>query len=156
LAALAQVVVVVESHRGGGSMLTVDAAARRGVPVLAVPGSVRSAASAGTNTLLADGCAPVRDAADVLAALGLSRAGNGDDGIGDRGPSTGNVETTGSPVDATVLSAVGHEPTTTEDVLRRTGFGLGKAAAALDRLEETGLVRGGDGWWERKRPSAGS
>jgi DNA processing protein len=154
LAALAQVVVVVESHRGGGSMLTVDAAARRGVPVMAVPGSVRSPASAGTNTLLADGCAPVRDAADVLTALGLSRAGTGDGGTGDRGPLTGNDDGTVSHVDATVLKAVGHEPTTTEDVLRRTGFGLGQAAAALDRLEEAGLVRGGDGWWER-RSSAG-
>jgi DNA processing protein len=155
LAALAQVVVVVESHRGGGSMLTVDAAARRGVPVMAVPGSVRSPASCGTNTLLADGCAPVRDTADVLAALGLSLAGSGDDATADRGALTESVEATISQVDATVLEAVGHQPTTTEDVLRRTGFGLGAAAAALDRLEEAGLVRGGDGWWERKRSSPG-
>jgi DNA processing protein len=154
LAALAQVVVVVESHRGGGSMLTVDAAARRGVPVMAVPGSVRSPASAGTNTLLADGCAPVRDAADVLAALGLTRAGIEDDVSGDRRPLMGNVAATVSQGDAAVLKAVGHEPTTTEDVLRRTGLGLGRAAAALDRLEEAGLVRGGDGWWERKGSSA--
>lgn len=136
-------------------MLTVDAAARRGVPVMAVPGSVRSPASAGTNTLLADGCAPVRDTADVLAALGLSRAGIGSNPTEDLGPLTGTVEATVSHVDAAVLKAVGDEPTTTEDVLRRTGFGLGQAAAALDRLEESGLVRSGEGWWERRRPSAG-
>ena len=39
-------------------------------PVMAVPGSVRSPVSSYTNGLLADGCHPVRDALDVLVALG--------------------------------------------------------------------------------------
>ncbi len=73
LAALAEVVVVVECHATGGSLHTVQAAVRRGVTVGAVPGSVRSPASAGTNDLLADGCIVVRDTTDVLVALGLAR-----------------------------------------------------------------------------------
>ncbi|MHB8219195.1 MAG: DNA-processing protein DprA [Acidimicrobiales bacterium] len=76
LAALADVVVVVECHHRGGSLHTVHAADRRGVPVGAVPGSVRSPASSGTNDLLADGCFVVRDATDVLVAVGLKRAGD--------------------------------------------------------------------------------
>ena len=48
IAALAHVVVVVESHRSGGALHTVTAADDRGVTVLAVPGSVRSPASEGT------------------------------------------------------------------------------------------------------------
>ena len=43
LAALSDVVVVVESRHHGGSRHTVDAATARGVPVGAVPGSIRSA-----------------------------------------------------------------------------------------------------------------
>ena len=73
--ALADVVVVVESHAAGGSMHTVTEAERpRRSRCMAVPGSVRSPAAAGTNQLLADGCQPVRDATDVLVALGLSTA----------------------------------------------------------------------------------
>lgn len=72
LAALSRVVVVVECHPRGGSLHTVAAADRRGIPVGAVPGSVRSPASAGTNALLADGAFPVRDTADVLVALSLA------------------------------------------------------------------------------------
>jgi DNA processing protein len=75
IAALSDVVVVVESHHGGGSLYTVDAAARRGIPVAAVPGSVRSRASDGTNGLLVDGCIPVRDATDVLVAISLAGSG---------------------------------------------------------------------------------
>jgi DNA processing protein len=70
IAGLVQAVVVVESHAAGGSMLTVAAAADRGVDVLAVPGSVTSPSSMGTNQLLHEGSAPVRHAGDVLAALG--------------------------------------------------------------------------------------
>jgi DNA processing protein len=59
IAGLADVVVVVESHERGGSRHTVDAAIERGRTVMAVPGSVRSPASAGTNALLRLGAAPL-------------------------------------------------------------------------------------------------
>jgi len=75
IAALSDVVVVVESHYGGGSLYTAEAAARRSIPVCAVPGSVHSRASEGSNALLVDGCIPVRDATDVLVAISLVRAG---------------------------------------------------------------------------------
>jgi DNA processing protein len=73
IAGLSRMVVVVESHAGGGSMITVDAALRRNLEVRAVPGSIRSPASAGPNQLLADGAAPVRHAGDILDALGELR-----------------------------------------------------------------------------------
>ncbi|MCY3643566.1 MAG: DNA-processing protein DprA [Acidimicrobiaceae bacterium] len=75
LAALADVVVVVESKRAGGSMHTVEEAIRREVTVMAVPGSVRNPAAAGTNLLLSEGCAPACSTDDVLVALGLATAG---------------------------------------------------------------------------------
>ena len=69
------VVVSVECHHRGGSLYTAEAAAAaRGIPVGAVPGSVRSPASSGCNVLIADGCFPVRDAADVLCAIELAQA----------------------------------------------------------------------------------
>ncbi len=87
LAALADVVVVVECHVRGAALETARSAAARGVAVGAVPGSVRSPASAGANDLLADGCFVVRDVADVLVAAGLARAADGPDR--GRGPSGG-------------------------------------------------------------------
>jgi DNA processing protein len=72
IAALSQLVVVVESHAKGGALSTVDEAMERGIPVGAVPGSTLSPASDGTNALLFDGAMPVRNATDVLVAMGLS------------------------------------------------------------------------------------
>ena len=71
LAALCEVLVVVESRERGGSLLTVREALDRSVEVMAVPGSPRNRAAAGTNGLLRDGAAPVTSADDVLASLGL-------------------------------------------------------------------------------------
>ena len=139
IASLVDVLVVVESHAAGGSMHTVDAADARGRTVLAVPGPVRSPACEGTNRLLYDGNGPARDAADVLAALGLARPL----------PVHRHKVRGPSGVEATVLEAVGWEPTSFEQVLVRTGLAPGAAALALERLERESWVRGDAGWWER-------
>jgi DNA processing protein len=141
MAALAHVVVVVECHRRGGALHTVEAAIERGRPVMAVPGSVRSPASVGTNALLSEGCQPVRDADDVLTALDLERTGG-----------EAPTKSTRSALDdaaRAVLRALDWQPTATDEVLRRTGMGLDEVAVVLARLEESGLARRGDGWWER-------
>jgi DNA processing protein len=141
IAALADVVVVVESHARGGSMHTVDAALERDRPVMAVPGPVRSPASTGTNDLLVAGSAPVRDAADVLAVLDL------DAGATTRGRA--DLRPVPSPSQSCVLDAVGWEPATIEMVALRVAKPLPAVALELSHLERDGwLVRCG-AWFER-------
>ena len=144
LAALADVVVVVESHASGGSLSTVRHAIDRGVTVMAVPGSVRSPSSAGTNRLLADGVAPVTCADDVLTALSLEGA------VLRSSPPTPTANAHADDDISPVLAAVDWTPTSTEDVLRRTGLELGPAATELARLEVQGKVRRRGSWWERR------
>lgn len=140
IAALAHVLVVVESARAGGSMHTVRAALDRGVPVMAVPGSIRSPASAGTNLLLVDGVAPVTDVTDVLVALDLENAGRGL--APDHRPAPAGDE-------VAVLDALGWEPASLDLVLRRTGLRPPAAAVALSSLERHGWIACDQGWWRR-------
>lgn len=130
IVAMSDLVVVVESRASGGSLLTVDEAIRRDVDVMAVPGSVRNGAAAGTNQLLADGCAPVRDVADVTTVLGLTEATTGARAAPavDRDP----------PND--VLAAIDDGPTSIDDIVARTGRPAGDVAAEITRLELDGLV----------------
>jgi DNA processing protein len=72
IAALSEVLVVVESRASGGSLITARAALERGVEVMAVPGSPRSPASEGANHLLRDGAAPVTSVNDVLEVLSIT------------------------------------------------------------------------------------
>jgi DNA processing protein len=142
IAALAHLVVVVESHRRGGSLHTVDEADRRGVDVMAVPGSLRNPAAAGTNELLAEGRAPVCSVDDVLVALGLGAGTTGATAAGDRRPRPDHA-------DESVLEAVGWQPATLDDLVLRTGLGLARLAPALDRLADGGWVARRGGWYER-------
>lgn len=69
MAALADVVVVVEAALGSGALITAEAAIELGKDVLAVPGSIFSPLSVGTHALIRDGAGLVQNARDVLAAL---------------------------------------------------------------------------------------
>jgi DNA processing protein len=69
IAALGSATVVVEAAERSGSLITADLAVEIGRPVAAVPGSVVSRQSEGTNLLLKNGCELVRTAQDVLDLL---------------------------------------------------------------------------------------
>lgn len=71
IAALADVVVVVEAAEGSGALITAGAALDLHKEVMAVPGSVFSPLSVGTHGLLRDGAGMVQNARDVLVALEL-------------------------------------------------------------------------------------
>jgi DNA processing protein len=140
VAALADVVVVVESHARGGSLHTVTAALERGVNVMAVPGPVRGPASSGTNALLVAGAAPVRDAEDVLIALGLDSTVIGR-----------QADPSPWPLDQPeleVLRELQHGPATVAQLAERMGRDLRPIAVHLAHLENHGLVVATGGWWE--------
>jgi len=156
IAALAHVVVVVECHHGGGSLNTVSAALARGVTVTAVPGSIRSPASAGTNRLLVEGAAPVRDVDDVLTAVELPVVGHCDitpprrPPARPRPPRPGATTRLGARA-SRVARALDQDPATLDVVVRRSGLGLGEVSLALEELSDAGLAVGERGWWSRPR-----
>lgn len=140
LAALSEVLVVVESRERGGSLITAQAAIERSVEVMAVPGSPRSRASSGTNQLLCDGAAPVTSADDVLVALGLDTRRAGAIAFDPRPLPRG--------VEADVLAACRDDPRTLDDLVAGLSLPIAEAAMALARLERTGWVREVGGWFE--------
>ncbi len=173
LAAMSDVVVVVESHRRGGALHTVEAAARRGVPVGAVPGSVHSAASAGTNDLLADGAHVVREVADVLTLLALSRpmepspvgpSPGGPSPVGRRRVAGAAARTPagrggrrqlsrrepGDERQQRVLGVLEERPLGLGEVMQRSGLGLEASSWALEQLAASGLVARVGAGWERR------
>ena len=73
MAALSDVVVVVEAAERSGALITAEAALDLHKEVMAVPGSVFSPLSVGTHALIRDGAGLVQNARDVLAALGATQ-----------------------------------------------------------------------------------
>lgn len=140
LAALSEVVVVVESRERGGSLITARAAAERGIDVMAVPGSPRSRASSGTNQLLVDGVAPVTSVDDVLVALGLDHRRQDSLRVDSRQPP--------DDVQQLVLDACVEQPSNLDMIVRATGLEIADAALAAARLERAGWLVEAGGWFE--------
>ena len=133
IAALSSAVLVVEAREKSGTMSTVSHAERYGRPVYAVPGSIYSPNSAGTNGLLRDGRArAVCTAADLLGPLGL------------RAQSTAAVTARQpEPVSDTerrVLACIGPKPVGMEELCVNTGLPMSTLLGTLMKLELSGRV----------------
>jgi DNA processing protein len=133
IAGLADVVVVVEATVKGGARITADRALDYGRPVLAVPGSRRNPAAAGTNALIAEGAHPLVEPSDVVLALGLTP------GVRRR-----DHRTLPSGVAAAVLHACGGEPATFDQLASRTRLSPDQIVGAVRELERAG-------WMERSK-----
>lgn len=136
IAALADIVVVVEATRRGGARITAQHALEYGRPVLAVPGSRRNPAAEGTNELIADGAQPLLDWTDVLLLLGLDAA------AANRTAPPSEPRPPVGPDGAAVLRALGGESATLDQLTSRTGFAPARVAVAVRALER-------DRWVER-------
>ena len=138
VAGLAQAVVVVEAAGRSGALITAREALAEGREVMAVPGPIDSATSAGTNRLLVQGAAPVTGAEDVLGVL-EGRPDGGDGGVsGEDAPA--------DPAEAQLTAALAAGTSGIDELMRRTGMDLVQVRAALLRLRLQGRVRscGGD------------
>jgi DNA processing protein len=139
MAALAAMTIVVEAAEPSGSLITARWAYKLGREVGAVPGRVTSRVAKGTNGLLADGAAVVRDAQDVLDLLlgvGMTQARRS-------GPPL-------EPEVVRVLDAVDGGAATPDAVALAAEIEAGEAAVTLARLELMGYLRvDGGGRYER-------
>ena len=127
IAGLAAATVVVEARGRSGALITADFALEDGREVLAVPGEITSALSAGTNALLRQGATPATCVADVLEAVGLEASP----------PATVDPD---DPSAVAVLAALAAGSTTADGLVRATGLAAGDVATALTLLELAGRV----------------
>ncbi len=135
IAALAQVVVVVEATQRSGSLTTADLGAELGRTVAAVPGRVNCSVATGTNGLIRDGALLVRGVRDVLEAL-TELTGDSYE--------TAAAGLTLEPELQELLDAVGAGHSTLP-MLAAHGLEPRAILAGLSELEGLGLIRRGFG-----------
>ena len=123
IAALAEAIVVVEAGEGSGALITAAEARRLGRPALAVPGPLGSAASVGTNVLIASGAARALTSAHALV-----------ESLGVRAPSA--PPSTTDPI----LAALTGGALDADTIRRRLQRTEGEIADRLLRLTLAGLI----------------
>lgn len=149
VAALAEVVVVVEGGATSGSLLTATAALERDRTVLAVPGDVRAPGSTAPHRLLAEGAAPCTSPRDLLEVVGRSPT--------DPEASRSSQAAVPSSLPREVhheLAASWPRALRLEDLATRTGHPVGVLLASLTRAKVAGEVAdGADGIRLRRAPA---
>jgi DNA processing protein len=135
IAALAQLVIVIEAGLASGSLITARVALDIGRDVAAIPGPIDAPASQGCNALIRDGANAIADALDVLVLAGL----------------TATTEEVRVGLDeSAVWDALGDGRLSTEVVAVRSRLPTPRCLAALTALELAGLVIGAhDGTYGR-------
>ena len=151
IAALTRGTVVVEAASRSGSRTTAREASSLLRPVMAFPGPVTSAMSAGCHDLLRDQEAIlVTDADDVEAMLsGFDEGDGGEDGAAAPSPDASGTPVPGDHTrEGRVLAALSpRRATPLQRLSARTGLPPTEVLVAVGLLESAGLAhRSGDGW----------
>lgn len=132
IAGLSAGVLVVEAGLPSGTFSTADEALSAGRLVMAVPGSVLSPHSRGSNRLIRQGATPVTDVSDLrdelASVLGPART----DDVRSLG-----IETAGHDA---LLAALLANPMRPDDVARALGLDVVTVSRRIGRLEASGLV----------------
>ena len=125
-------VLVVEAGESSGAMITANLALEQNREVFAVPGSVLSPSSRGTNRLIQEGAKLVRSYSDILEELNLTAAAQ---------QMEMKVVIPASDTESQLLSALKAEPTHIDEVCRLSGLPASTVSSTLAMMELKGMVK---------------
>jgi len=125
-------VLVVEAGEGSGALITADHALEQNREVFAVPGSVLSPQSRGTNRLIQEGAKLVREANDILEELNLTMAVQQIE-VKELLPAT--------ETESLILKCLSPEPTHIDEVGRQCGLPIAAVSSTLAMMELKGTVK---------------
>ena len=137
ISGLARATLVVEAAIGSGALITAGTALDQGREVLAVPGPITSAVSAGTNRLIRDGAGPYLEPADLFAHYpGVAFVPDPPPAPGAERP----LPDTLTDDERSVARLVGPDPVPLDLLAARAGKPVGVLLALLCGLELQGIV----------------
>ncbi|MGN6654035.1 MAG: DNA-processing protein DprA [Rhodanobacter sp.] len=138
ISGLALGVLVIEAGLRSGSLITARLAAEQGREVFALPGSIHNPLASGCHRLIRDGARLVEHASEIVELLAPAARSLGLELAARLTQETAAAVTPAAAVDPDyqrVLSALGHEPATMEELVQRTGLSAGALSSMLLMLE---------------------
>ncbi len=128
IAGLAQATLILEATLKSGALITAKLALEYNRDVFAVPGSILSEMSQGTNELLKLGAIPALKAEDILATFNLR-------------VSPVNLTRKLNDIEEMIVNALNDEPKHVDELARLLNLPAGEITAKLTLLELEGLVK---------------
>ena len=134
--------LVVEAAKRSGSLISARLAAEQGREVFAIPGSIHNALSRGCHQLIREGAKLVESAHDIVGELGPLV-----EHLMQNAPEATQLpqanETAAPKRDADyekLMSALGHDPSTVDELARESGLTIGQVSSMLLILELEGEI----------------
>ena len=132
LSGLSLGVLVVEANETSGAIITAHLAVEQNREVFAIPGSILSSASRGTNHLIQEGAKLVRDYTDILEELNLTTVYHQME-IREVIPP--------SDTESLLLKQLSAEPTHIDEVCHSSGLPAATVSSTLAMMELKGLIK---------------
>lgn len=133
---LAQAVLITEAAAKSGTLHTAQFALEQGKEVMAVPGNITSAMSAGTNRLIRTGATPITDSQDLLDYFGVQEGTAQQSLVG------------GSEEEQRILDLLARGVSDTAELLHQSELAAASFNQALTMLELSGRIKPlGAGQW---------
>jgi DNA processing protein len=136
--------LVVEAALKSGSLITARLALEQGREVFAIPGSIHNPLARGCHTLIRQGAKLVETASDImeeLAPLLGSLESTSETGADPSSPPDRNLD----PEYLQLLESVGHDPTSVDSIIERSGLTADIVSSMLLLLELEGYVSSATG-----------
>jgi len=132
MAGISKAILVVEAEERSGTMITARLATEYNRDLLAVPGSIFSPNSKGTNKLIHRGATPITSSEDVLEALGFEIKGSEE--------KQQNLFEDALPEEKSVLKILS-EPMPRDELIRAMKLSVAEANSLLSVMEIKGLIK---------------
>jgi DNA processing protein len=133
-------VLVVEAGERSGALITAHQAVEQNRDVFAIPGSILSPASQGTNRLIQEGAKLVRDYTDILQELNLTIVVHQAE-IKEFGPTDESFHFAQDSIESAILKQLTSEPNHIDEICRRSGLTMPEVSSTLAMLELKGIAR---------------
>ena len=132
MAGISRAVLIIEAEERSGTLITARLATEYNRDVLAVPGSVFSPNSKGTNRLIRQGATPITCAEDVLEALGFEQEKK-------EGRQASLFEDLSK--EEKIIITLLREPIPRDDLIRATKMPTNEANSILSVMEIKGIIK---------------
>ncbi len=136
ISGLSKGIVVVEAGLKSGTLITTDFALEQGRDVFAVPGSINSPNSKGTNNLIKNGAKLIDCVEDILNELNINNIGNNSNNIFNNNITDSSL----NELETKILNIIGSTGCSLDNIIQQTGFNTGDIISTVTMLEIRGYI----------------
>ncbi|MBU3189241.1 DNA-processing protein DprA [Clostridium bowmanii] len=125
ISALSDIIIVIEAGEKSGSLITANLALEQGKDVMAVPGSIFSNESKGTNKLIKDGAFPLTCVSDIFNLMGVEI----------RNENKATIRSFNSEIHKGLYSIINDSPLHINDIIRVTNIDIKQLYEVLFEMQ---------------------